>query len=498
GRIRKVNSYGTLSTMSTAIAHPGSIALDSFGNVFVSDATANRIYRVAADGRATPFAGVDKPGFGGDQGPALQSVLASPSGLAFDALDSLYFADTGSGRIRKISPGGWISTVAGGGTREGDGIASESALSQPAGVAIDNQGTLFFSESGANRIRSLSRSGLLTTVADAASANLLRPGGLRVAPNGDIYVADAGNHRIRHIPAVGPATTIAGNGAPGFSGDDGPAAAAKLSSPSDVALDSAGNIWISDTGNNRIRKLTREPSTPGVGQISTVSVTHAATFKEQAVAPGEILSIFGSGLGPVVGAIAKLTSAGILETQVAEVQVLFDGRPAPLFYVQDQQINVQALYALSAQRSTEITVVYRGLVAARATLAVQDSVPGLLTLAGGTGQAVVMNENGVTNGMDSPASRGAVVVFYATGDGQLGADALDGKPAVFSPSSASVAVDIAGYPGEILYAGRAPGFVGLMQINVRLPAALAATGLQPITLSVNGAKSQPGVVLALQ
>ncbi len=514
-RVRRISPQGNISTFAGAgpnapfpgtqatsirLSLPTSVAVDSWGNLYFSDTAANRIRRVSPDGTITTIAGSDGPGLQGDDGPATKAILNNPTGIAIDGENTLFFADTGNNRIRKITQIGQISTIAGGGSNtadEGTGLAAK--LIQPMAVATDRNGNIYIAETGGNRIRLLSRAGTLITLAGARS-NLNQPRGLRVAENGDVYFADSGSNTIRRLSAAGDLAIIAGNGAAAFTGDGGPATAAGLNNPMDVALDPDGSLWISDSGNNRIRKLAVAQFAPvaPAAVTDTFTVTHSATMQEQAVAPGEVVSIFGAGLGPETGAIGRITAARTLETTVAGTQVLFDGTPAPLFYVQDKQINAQVPYIIAGRLETEVTVVTGGVVKGRRRIPVKESAPGLLTLSGGTGQIVAVNEDGNSNSAGNPAARGTVVTFYATGDGQLGPDAIDGKPYGAAKTPYSVSVDFNGYSGEVLYAGRAPGFVGLMQINVRIPSQFVPSGAVPIVLTVRGEPSQAGATLSIR
>jgi uncharacterized protein (TIGR03437 family) len=300
------------------------------------------------------------------------------------------------------------------------------------------------------------------------------------------------------LSVAGELSTIAGTGTAGFAGDGGAAREGQLNGPADIALDGDGSIWVSDTGNNRIRKLTVAAVAPEPITLGMLSVVNGATLREQAVAPGEIITIFGTGLGPKVGVAGKVVANGALQKQVSGVQVLFDGTAAPLFFVQDQQINVQVPYGVAGASDTLLTIINDGVAKGSVRVPVRSAIPGLLTIASGTGQAIALNENGISNSDANPAARGSVVTLYATGDGQLGPDAIDGVPASPASTNYGVAVDFDGYGGEVLYAGRAPGFIGLMQINVRIPVEFVPPGAVSVFLRVNGESSQAGVTLMVR
>jgi sugar lactone lactonase YvrE len=288
-RIRKV-SGGTITTVagngfyrysgdsgpatSASLNQPTGVAVDSFGNLYIADWFNNRIRKVSG-GTITTVAGNGRCCFSGDGGSPTSASLNQPQGTAADSAGNLYIADYGNSRVRKVS-GGTITTVAGGGKGPlGDGGPATSAtLGSPVGVAVDSAGNLYIADSWSNRIRKVS-AGTITTVAGngiggfsgdggpATSASLDGPYGAAVDAAGNVYIADWQNNRIRKVSG-GTITTVAGNGNQGFSGDGGPATSASLNQPQGVAVDSVGNLYIADSGNERIRKVSG-------GTITTVA-----------------------------------------------------------------------------------------------------------------------------------------------------------------------------------------------------------------------------------
>jgi sugar lactone lactonase YvrE len=262
------------------LATPFGVAVDPSANLFVADTDNFRIRKVTPEGIISTAAGSATYGFGGDGGPATSAQLASPLGVAVDASGNLFIADTYNYRIRKVTAAGIISTVAGNGKygSGGDGRSATSAeLATPSAVAVDPFGNLFIADSDNNRIRKVTAAGIISTVAGngtygfggdggpATSAQLAFPSGVAVDPSGNLFIADSYNNRIRKVTAAGIISTVAGNGTYGFGGDGVPAISAQLASPSSVAVDPSGNLFIADTDNCRIRKVTF------AGIISTVA-----------------------------------------------------------------------------------------------------------------------------------------------------------------------------------------------------------------------------------
>lgn len=248
---------------------PSGVAVDSAGNVYIADFN-NYVVRMvsATTGKITTFAGTPgTSGSTGDNGLATNARLAGPLGLTIDSSGNLYIADGPNNRIRKVAPSGIITTVAGGTAGAGGdgGAATSASLNYPAAVAVDSSGNLYIADLGNDRIRKVS-GGIITTVAgsglpgynadniSATTAQLYLPKGVAVDSSGNLYIADTGNNRIREVSS-GIITTIAGNGTSGYSGDKGAATAAQLNAPAGVAVDPTGIVYIADTANNVIRKI---------------------------------------------------------------------------------------------------------------------------------------------------------------------------------------------------------------------------------------------------
>ena len=298
-RVRKVNPQGIISTFAgtgaaavpsdpvgdggpatnAIVQGPRGLAIDSAGNVFIADVQNYRIRKVAPNGIITTVAGTGFSGFGGDDGPAIAAQLSFPTGVAVDGTGTLFIADAANARVRKVTPQGIISTVAGtGGTAfDGDGGPATMAAMGPEGVAVDAAGELLIADTFNHRIRKVNALGIISTIAGvslagfggdgelATSARVNEPSGAVLDANQNLFIADTSNHRIRKVSPVGVITTVAGNGTPGFSGDNGPATAAQLNGPFGVAVKSDGTLYITDTLNNRVRKVAPD------GTITTIA-----------------------------------------------------------------------------------------------------------------------------------------------------------------------------------------------------------------------------------
>jgi len=269
------------------------LTVDGQGNVFFPSFTSgHQIKKRAPDGTVTLVAGTGVQGYSGDGGPATAARLNNPYGMDVDGQGNLFFADYGNNRIRKVSPAGIITTVAGNGAYgfSGDGGPATSAmLAIPHGVTVDGQGTLFIADTDNSRVRKVSPDGIIRTIAGtgtqfycgdggpATSACVGWPDKVAVDPQGNVFIPDFLNHRIRKVTPGGIIRTVAGvgpfgNGAGGYAGDGGPATGAQLNGPLAVALDAAGNLYIPDYFNHRVRKLTPD------GIITTVAGNGTAGF----------------------------------------------------------------------------------------------------------------------------------------------------------------------------------------------------------------------------
>lgn len=265
------NGDGILAT-TARLWGPTGVALEADESVVLGDSANYRVRRIGPDGIIRTIAGTGKYGFSGDNGPATQAKLTVPVGVAVDSLGVL-LADTDSNRIRRVGTDGIIRTVAGTGeygTGGDGGPAVEADILKPSGVVCRGDGSFAIFDTYNDRVRYVDDAGIIDTIAGigrfsstgdggpATHAILVRPSAVAFGPGNIVYVADTSGNVVRRINADQTIQTVAGTGAAGFAGDGGPGAEALLNSPSGLAVDADGNLFISDTGNQRIRVLTTD------------------------------------------------------------------------------------------------------------------------------------------------------------------------------------------------------------------------------------------------
>ncbi len=525
-RVRVVSPTGIINTLagnginayagdggaavSASLSDVMAVAVNSAGNIYIADASNRVIRQVTASGIVTTIAGIGGvQGFSGDGGLATAADLGRPVALAFDASGNLYIVDSVNQRIRRIGTNGVITTIAGNGNAAygGDGgPAASASFNFPLGVAVDSAGNIYVADAGNNRVRKISTTGIISTVAGngqgafsgdggaAASAALNLPSDVAVDSAGNLYIADAGNNRIRMVNSTGVISTIAGNSNNGFAGDGGAASQATLNYPWGLATDAAGDVYLADRVNSRIRliaaNLTAPPSVPAN------AVLNAASFATNvAVAPGAIVAVFGSNLA--TGSQAATTSP--LPTSLGTTSVTFNGVAAPLFYVSPGQVNAQVPFNVpTGNVSVQVT---RGTSTSTAqTVSVATTSPGIFIVNETNQTGAIVHLNGTLVTTTAPAVPGEYLSIYCTGLGPLNIPVQSGAAGPTTPplpqTTTTPTVTIGSSNALVAYSGLAPGFVGLYQINVQVPAGLAA-GNQQVQVSM-GTVASNAATMAVQ
>ncbi len=519
-------------------ASPRGMAKDAAGNLYVADEQNHRVRRISRDGTVTTVAGNGESWFSGDGGPATEARLSFPADVAVDGAGNLYIADSGNHRVRRVLPDGTVETVAGNGAvgSGGDGgPAVEAQLTNPEGVAVDAAGNLYIADTGNHKIRKVTPDGIITTIAGtgqpgsdgdgglATEAQLVAPKGITVAGDGTLYVADSGADRVRKITLDGTIQTVSLGTA-----------------PADVALDSLGNLYISYSAGREVRVIkaggderkldfrdrlgdavtvapgslqilsggdfvfaernalwiaARSPAALPLERPVLFSVGSAAYYAPRAVAPGLVVTLWGREIGPGVGVAAPVTE-GKLPTELAETRVFFDGIPAPLLWVSDRQVNAVAPWGLEPGTLVEVELEYRGDRSPVLRVPVVEAVPAIFP------GAILKQDYSVPSNVN-PVRPGEVIMIWATGLGPIEPEVEDGRiqTDVLPRPVLPVTATIGGRPAQVLYAGGAPGFVaGAFQVNVVVPPGVETTewGQTTIYLRAGSISSQEEVWFSVE
>jgi len=495
-----------------AVQNAVGVARDVANNLYFSDTGNHTIRRVAPDGTTTIFAGTGDPGFSGDGAAARLARLSSPSGLAVDAVGNLYVADRGNNVIRQIGPDGTIRTVAGngiGGFSGDGGPATAARLALPDGIAVDGAGNLYIADTANHRLRKVGLDGNIGTIAGsdnygtsgdggpAIRALLINPRSLAFDLDGNLVFTDSSAHMVRRITPGGIIQRVSGTGAPGSVGDGGPAISAQNRVPWGLTVDRSGNILIGDTGTGRLRMIDRSGvirtlvnaqatglTTDAVGNywvaggaISVVTesdppvplppvipdggVRNTATDEPAVVAPGEMVTIHGTRLGPATE-VSAAPANGLLGSELGGVRVWFDDVAAPLLRVGGGQIQAIVPFDVSGKETVGVRVEYLGAESNTAVLSVLPAVPGVFRL--------------------DNVRKSATISIVVTGVGKLSPAEADGQFATSDisvpvlPLSATFGVvpiydpEVPWTPVQITYAGSVNWLpAGTIQINLKLP-----------------------------
>ena len=562
--------------VKATLSNPLGLTLDVAGNLYFADFYNNRVRRISPDGTITTYVGDGIYAFSGDGGSAINASLQQPNTVATDSIGNLYVGDFGN-HVRKITPSGTITTVAGNGTRgyTGDGGGATSAeIDFPGGLALDAAGNLLISSGDdgngdLSAIRKVAPNGMITTVAGngipgysgdggpAVNATVNLPTGLAIAPNGDLYFADQLNHRIRKI-SNGIITTIAGNGTAGFSGDGGPATAAELDRPTGICFDSAGNLYIADRQNNRVRVVLSDgmiatvagngvsgasgdgglaldaaivpwgitmsgsnlyvsgaavdntirmlvPLVPVISPGGIISPTAFGGFS--AVAQGSFIEIYGSNLAADARGWSVSDFNGInAPTSLDGTSVTIGGQSAFVSYISPNQVD--ALVPSNVPTGMQKVIVTTATGATTPfTVTVNALEPGLLAPSSfsvdGMPYAAAFNPDGtyalpsgvITGIASHPASPGDTIILYGTGFGPVTPSIPAGQLVQQANMLASdFQVSLGGVAANVSYAGLAPKLTGVYQFNIVVP---NVTGTVPLTFTLAGVTGTQALNIAV-
>lgn len=448
--------------------NPSGVAVDSKGNVYIAD-TGNSVIRVVnSSGVINTFAGNYSmgPGYSGDGGAATNGMLDAPIGVAVDSAGNVYMTDSVNNLVRKVS-GGNFSTIIGIGS-------TGQSLNHPNGVLVDSKGAVYVSDTShrvlkyANgaltRLAGTGDVGFAGDNGPAAKAVLNNPVGLAIDAVGNVYIADANAFRIRVVNTSGIITTIAGSGHVGYVGDGGSALSAYLNFPTGVCVDGSGNIYIADTENNVVRML----SIPAP-VIAPNGVVSSASFLPQ-ISPGSLASIAGTNLATSTPPAASTP----LPTILAEASVSVNGTAAPILYASPGLINFQVPWetqagnaqvtvtvdgVVSNTMTVPVTAASPGIFYYSSGAAIAQNHDYKLNTASNpehAGSFIIAYLTG--SGPVSPA----VTDGAATPSTGLVQTTL-------TPT-----VTIGGQPATVLFSGLTPGLIALFQLDITVPSGLAA------------------------
>jgi uncharacterized protein (TIGR03437 family) len=539
-RIRKVTkSTGKISTVagsgitapytgdggsatSASLNAPYGVAVDAAGaNVYIADLLNHSVHKVNSSGTISTVAGTGIFGFSGDGGTGANAQLNRPFGLALDAVGNLYIADSNNYCIRKLDASGNISTVAGTPNSSGfagdGGPATKAKMGSPYGIAVDAAGNLYIADSGNNRIRKVSN-GVITTLAGtgvkgfsgdggaATGAQLNAPYGVSVDAAGNVFVSDYGNVRVRVIASNGMIQTLAGFAA-GYGGDGGPAINATLNFPTATVSDAAGNVFIADSGNSVIRQMA--PGAPAVGAGGVISASAFGAFP--AVAPGSWIEIYGNNLATNVRSWAGGDFKGAAApTALDGNAVTIGGQAAFLDYISGGQINAQVPSNVGTGAQPLVVTNADGGKATY-TVTVNATEPGIyappsLVVGGKQYAGAVFNDGttyvlpaGAVAGIASRAAKaGDLITFYGVGFGAVTPAIAAGQIVTVSNTLPGFQAQIGGVGATIQYAGLAPNAIGLYQFNVVVPAGVAAGDAVAVRFTLNGTAGTQTLFIAVQ
>jgi uncharacterized protein (TIGR03437 family) len=474
-------------TLLQAKLSPLSLVFDSTGDLIVGEP--GLIRRLSTSGTVSTIAGTGVTGYSGDGGPATQAQIGYVTALAIDATGGVLFADSGNKRLRRVDSGtGVITTVAGNGQSTFTGLgqlATATGIGNIAGVAVDSSGNIYIGGINTGLVLKISTAGAVSIAGGnggcsytgdggtATTAFVCQPSSLVLDSSANIFLGDDTCYCVRRIAAAGGIIqTVVGNGTDGYSGDNGAATQAQLQSVSSIAI-SGTTLYVTDGVSGVIRAVT--PDTPPALPAAPIltALGNAASFQLGAVAPGELITLYGHYLGPATPASWTLSSSGQLTIPNANIQIMFDDVAAPLIYISAGQVNAIAPYSVANGVST-VRIVTAGGSISETSIGATATSPGIFP-------GAIVNENGTINSPSNPAPVGSYVTMYGTGLGQTNPAGVDDilTPLSNYPKQVyPVTVTLSRNPlfstpvaMNVLYAGPAPGLVeGVGQIDAVVPA----------------------------
>ncbi|HYL75741.1 MAG TPA: IPT/TIG domain-containing protein [Bryobacteraceae bacterium] len=534
------------------LCQPWDVVMDGDGNAFIADTNNNRIRRVDAktgvittvvgSGPVNGFEGYNTKGsYCGDGGPAIEACLNTPEYLAVNSQGELYINEGGhfrkvdrngiististavnpafmavdaadnilftglSSAIGRLTPGGVVQKIAATGAQgfSGDGGPALSALAAPGGgVGFDAEGNLYFVDGQNRRIRAVRYGAVLAPpnarAQIASGTPQTAPIATRFSDPLAVIVLDntgqpAGNVRVDFTaPASGASCTTATasvltdrNGRAEF-----------VCNANTVA--GSFNVTATPLGSNITLTFALANTAP---RLASNGLVNGASFLGGPVAPGEIVTIFGAGVGPVQ-LVQAAPVEGRFATQLAGVRVLFNGTESPVLFARFDQVAVIAPYALDGAASAQVVVEFAGVASNTIAVPVAQVSPAIFSAnSSGRGQGAILNQDNSVNSAANPADQGSIIVLFCTGEGQTDPPGVDGKLAndVYPKPKLPVSVMIGGQMADILYYGAAPTLVaGVMQVNARVPNGITSGSAVPVSIGAGTVSSPSGITVAIR
>lgn len=514
-RIRKVTTAGIISSVTATIGQlkeigrTGGLATDSVGNLYIGDTQSYLVRKVDASGVMTTIAGNGTAGISGSNGSGSQATsvpICSPSGVAADRAGNVYFGSSVCGTVRKVDTSGVLTTFAGNG--------SPSFLQTPWALALDNSGNLYACDDGVGtRVYRVTPAGAITIIAGngasgfsgdggpATSAQLFQARAVAVDSAGNVYIADTGNHRVRRVDTNGIITTVAGgpNTSPNEV-DGGPPTGVNVGAL-DVAVDSSNNLYI--YGGNRVYKVAGLSSGTTPPAPAITGVVNGASF-QPGVAANSWVTIQGTNLASVTDDWSRSIVNGALPTSLDGVNVSMGGKAAYIYFVSPGQLNVLAPDVPPGP--VAVTVTTAGGTSASFSATANTYGPSFFVwpanqvVATRTDYSFAVKPGTFAGATTVAAKPGDVIILWATGFGPTAPPAAGGVAVPGGQTYATAtlpSLSIGNLPATVYGAALASGAAGLYQIAIQVPGSLA-DGDWPIQATISGVASPAGTILSVR